>query len=78
MNKTPEINQDSRSQVINVAEGLISALEQAGVDEQIAAAASIYLAAHLNAATPHKNRDVIEAFRSTFVAARKRWRESQN
>lgn len=65
-------------EVLKVTAGLAHALEQAGVDVQVAASASILLAAELAAQSAHPNKQIIECFRRTFVDARRRWREAQN
>lgn len=69
---------DQYNEVLAVTAGLAAALEQAGVDVQVGTSASMLLAAELAAQSDHSNKQIIESFRRTFVAARKRWREKQN
>ena len=66
------------NEVLAVTAGLAHALESADVPLQVATGAAMLLAAELAAQSEHHNREIIEAFRKTFVAARKRWREAQN
>lgn len=72
------LTKDEYNEVLAVTAGLAHALESADVPLQVATSAAMLLAAELAAQSDHHNRDIIEAFRKSFVAARKRWREAQN
>lgn len=69
---------DEYKEVLSVTAGLAHALENSGISPQVGTSAAMLLAAELAAQSDHSNKQIIESFRRTFVAARKRWREAQN